>query len=82
MYKRQEYIFEFDTLDELREFDESYARDTRSTILKDISRSLGANESELKDFQAIKALDNRATGFKFVCKDKEYTYDYDSGKFI
>ena len=77
-----DYIFEFDTLDELREFDESYVRDTRSSILKDIAESLGVNEAELKDFQAIKALDNRATGFKFVCKGKGYTYEYGSDKFI
>ena len=52
-----DYIFEFDTLDELREFDESYVRDTRSSILKDIAESLGVNEAELKDFQAVKAVD-------------------------
>ena len=47
-----DYIFEFDTLDELREF------------------------------EAVKAVDNRATGFKFVCKGKGYTYEYGSDKFI
>ena len=77
-----DYIFEFDTLDELREFDESYVRDTRSSILKDIAESLGVNEAKLKDFQAVKAVDNRATGFKFVCKGKGYTYEYGSDKFI
>ena len=77
-----DYIFEFDTLDELREFDESYVRDTRSSILKDIAESLGVNEAELKGFQAVKAVDNRATGFKFVCKGKGYTYEYGSDKFI
>ena len=77
-----DYIFEFDTLDELREFDESYVRDTRSSILKDIAESLGVNEAELRDFQAVKAVDNRATGFKFVCKGKGYTYEYGSDKFI
>ena len=77
-----DYIFEFDTLDELREFDESYVRDTRSSILKDIAEKLGVHEAELKDFQAVKAVDNRATGFKFVCKGKVYTYEYGSDKFI
>ena len=33
-------------------------------------------ESELKGFQAIKAADNHATGFKFACKEGMYLYDY------
>ncbi|ASS37338.1 NTP transferase domain-containing protein [Mogibacterium pumilum] len=77
-----EYIFEFDTLDELREFDRSYIDDTRSTILNEIAEELGVKESELKGFQAVKAVDNRATGFKFSCEGREYTYDYCSEKFI
>ena len=71
-----EYIFEFDTLDELREFDKSYVEDTRSTILKGIAEKLDVKESELKGFQSIKAVDNRATGFKFSCKEGMYLYDY------
>ena len=71
-----EYIFEFDTLDELREFDKSYVEDTRSTILKGIAEKLDVKESELKSFQAVKTVDNRATGFKFACKEGMYSYDY------
>ena len=71
-----EYIFEFDTLDELREFDKSYVEDTRSTILKGIAEKLDVKESELKSFQAVKPVDNRATGFKFACKEGMYSYDY------
>ena len=40
-------IFEFDTLDELREFDESYVEDTRSAILKDICKRMSWKESEV-----------------------------------
>ena len=71
-----EYIFEFDTLDELREFDKSYVEDARSIILKGIVEKLDVKESELKGFQAIKAADNHATGFKFACKEGMYLYDY------
>ncbi len=74
-----ESIFEFDTLDELREFDESYIEDTRSTILKDIAIKLETRESELHKIQAIKAVDNCATGFKFECEGREYSYEYGSG---
>ena len=40
-------IFEFDTLDELRTFDESYICDTRSQILKDTASFLGCQEKTL-----------------------------------
>lgn len=44
-------IKEFDTLDELRGFDISYIDDTRSTVIKDIARELGCNESVLTGFR-------------------------------
>ncbi len=40
-------IFEFDTLDELREFDSSYIGNTRSKILKDICQKMSWKESEI-----------------------------------
>lgn len=40
-------IFEFDTLDELREFDRSYIDDTRSSILKGICERMSWKESEV-----------------------------------
>lgn len=40
-------IFEFDTLDELREFDNSYVDDTRSAILKGICERMSWKESEV-----------------------------------
>ena len=42
-------IFEFDTLDELREFDGSYISDTRSEIIKSISDELGVEQSDIKE---------------------------------
>lgn len=59
-------IFEFDTLDELREFDNSYVADTRSKILKEICSRMSWKESDVNHF--IKRLfeDNKA----------EFTLDY------
>ncbi len=59
-------IFEFDTLDELREFDNSYVADTRSGILKEICSRMSWKESDVNHF--IKRLfeDNKA----------EFTLDY------
>ena len=45
-------IFEFDTLEELRTFDESYVKDTRSGILKRIAKELGVRECALRDIGA------------------------------
>ena len=54
-------IFEFDTLDELREFDRSYIDDTRSSILKGICERMSWKESEVNHltkrlFEEIKAV--------------------------
>lgn len=46
-------IEEFDTLDELRTFDDSYIDDTRSRIIKGIACRLGCRESELSNFSKI-----------------------------
>ena len=43
-----DFIFEFDTLDELRIFDQSYTTNTRSEILKKIATNLGINEGRIK----------------------------------
>ncbi len=69
-------VFEFDTLDELREFDTSYVEDTRSAILKDVALTLGARESELTAVTAYKDATNEATGFRFVYNDTKYYYSY------
>ena len=52
-------IFEFDTLDELREFDTSYRTDTRSVILKEIAAELQINESDIIDLKTLKEDDSR-----------------------
>lgn len=75
-----DFIFEFDTLDELRRFDYSYINDTRSIILKDVARILGTEEKELVNFTALK--DNKSTeavGFTFDAKGIHHTYLYNGG---
>lgn len=67
-------IEEFDTLDELRLFDTSYLKDTRSSVIKQLARTLKCGEEELHGFSNI--LHNGDTLlFRFVkCAD---TYEYD-----
>lgn len=47
-------LFEFDTLDELREFDNSYVTDTRSAILKEICRRMLWKEQDISQIKKIK----------------------------
>lgn len=74
-----DYIFEFDTLDELREFDESYKVNTRSSIIKDICKTLGVNESDVIKLKSFKDENNVAAGFTFEAK-KKYKYYYKTRK--
>ena len=74
-----DFIFEFDTLDELREFDESYKSDTRSTILKSISKQLGVEEKDIANLKSFKDENNAAAGFTFEV-DKKYKYCYKTKK--
>lgn len=69
-------IYEFDTLDELREFDDSYKNNSRSLILKEISNSLNISESEIRDLKTVKGNDTSAIGFSFMVKDRLYRYIY------
>lgn len=71
-------IFEFDTLDELRKFDESYVADTRSEILKDLAAQLHCCECDLVDIQVKKAQDNSAHGITFAAQGKRYEYLYEN----
>lgn len=69
-------IFEFDSLDELREFDESYRSDTRSDILKNISERLHCEEKEFTEIIPVSGEDGKTTGFSFSARGKRYSYDY------
>lgn len=74
-------IFEFDSLDELRQFDESYVDDTRSNIIKHIASELNCCERELSCFDAIKAVSGtQAIGCTFVFGKDRYRYYYETEK--
>lgn len=66
-------IKEFDSLDELRSFDEKYLDNVDSQIFKNICRVLNAKESEITDIYPIKAgLTN--SSFAFTCNGTKYVY--------
>lgn len=72
----ESFIFEFDTLDELRTFDESYIDDTRSEILKAIATQLGVGQRELVEVHAFKDKTNAAAGVRLKAKGKTFEYHY------
>lgn len=46
-------IEEFDSIDELRAFDNSYIKDTRSSIIKHIAQRMGCGEERLNGFKKL-----------------------------
>lgn len=73
--KYQEHdIEEFDSLDELRAFDDSYVYDTRSSVLKDISTRMKCSEDRLGDFKKLPHKDDHLL-FSFRKDGMEYLYD-------
>lgn len=74
-----DFIFEFDTLDELRMFDAAYWESSGSYILKKCADELGVKEKNLTDIKSFKNKDNAAAGFTFFL-DKEYRYYYETQK--
>ncbi len=66
-------IFEFDSLDELRRFDDRYVKNLPSRILSNIAKTLNCDQSEVIDFKPIKeGLTN--TSFVFEVRGKKYVY--------
>lgn len=74
-----EVIFEFDTMDELRQFDKTYISDTRSKILKSVSKQLNVPESMIVNIRTRKGLNAEAEGFEFDGPDGHYRYLYETG---
>lgn len=69
----EETIHEFDSLDELREFDKYYIQDSHSKIMKNICQVLNCEEKDVLNFAPIKkGLTN--TSFVFEVKKKKYVY--------
>lgn len=67
-------INEFDSIDELRDFDASYIADTRSSIVKFIANKLECGESALTSFKNIPHKGEHLL-FSFQKDDKYYMYN-------
>ena len=73
-------VNEFDTLDDLREFDPAYLEDTGSPILRDVAAQLGVAQRDIVNFKPTKTNSTEADGFAFDCLGKRYGYRYGEGE--
>ena len=64
-------IFEFDSLDELRQFDHEYIDNTGSVTMGMIARELGAKQGELTKFKPL-AKEDLGRGILFTYNEKKY----------
>ncbi len=64
-------IFEFDSLEELRDFDTDYINNFNSSILKKIADTLAVEQYELRNFAPI-TKEDLGRGFTFFCQQKKY----------
>lgn len=68
-------INEFDTLDELRLFDNSYVADTRSRIVGEIAEAMGCAQSQLSSFRKEK---NESGSLQFTFRMDDIAFRYNS----
>lgn len=77
-----EYIFEFDSLDELRMFDDSYKTNSGSLIMQDVAEQLGCSESEISECEPWRDETGDVIGFGFLFMERRYYYDYEGKRII
>lgn len=75
-------IYEFDSLDELRQFDTSYIKDSHSEILKKIAYTTSCKESEIIHITPVKDGLGNAIGIEFDLKGMIFHYLYNEQKVI
>lgn len=78
IHKYEEGIIEeFDTLEELKKFDDQYQKSTGSLILKKISNQLGCGENKLEKIQPMKVC-GVLTGFVFQYNKQKFVYNFET----
>ena len=71
-------IYEFDSLDELREFDTKYKTFSGSFILQEVSEHLGCSESDISEIIPFKNSEGIVEGFLFNIRKKKWKYEYET----
>ena len=73
-------IYEFDSLDELREFDPKYKECSGSAILRDMAERLDCIEGELKQIKPWKDAVGAVNGIQFYSPKGSCRYTYETKK--
>lgn len=71
-------IHEFDSLEELREFDSKYLYDSGSKIMKKLCKLLAVHENGIIGIESLKRI--KPSLFKFRCKGDTYICDVEPGE--
>ena len=71
-------IHEFDSLEELREFDSKYLYDSGSKIMKKLCKLLAVHENGIIGIESLKKI--KPSLFKFRCKGDTYICDVEPGE--
>lgn len=71
-------IYEFDSLDELREFDSKYKNESGSYVMQCLAKMLYCEEAELKKIVPYKTETGEVIGITFLYANKKYVYEYKS----
>ena len=76
---REGVIWEFDSLDDLRNFDENYRDHSGSAIMHMIAKQLNCREGEITDLVPVEAFGSVKCDFYFIYAGARYKYLYGSG---
>ena len=71
-------IFEFEDINDLRQFDSDFLFNVDSEIVENISKTLNCHPNDINDIEIIKAGLTNAS-FKFTVNDIEYVYRHPGG---
>lgn len=74
------YIFEFDSLDELRQFDGRYLEHSGSRLMEQIAVQLHCTESEIRHCRPWKRANGEIQGFLFELSSFMYGCRYENGQ--
>lgn len=75
-YERNQ-IYEFDSLDELRKFDDKYKNNSGSFILQSMAKMMHCKEADMIEMKPYKTVTGKVTGVIFLYKGDKYVFDYE-----
>lgn len=75
-------IYEFDTLEELREFDNTFLLHSGSAIMQEIAQWLQCKESLIREIKPIEDRNGRSIGMRFTCNGIHYRYHFQEREIV